>query len=199
MKGKLPHIVLSAVMLFILLGGAVFAAIHVPVFIDGDKLISDVEPQIISGRTMVPMAVIADSFGAEVKWIEATKTVEITSPAQKFMDGYGEKNMYVSNATSMLVAYNAGRAVILDVRPDAQRDLGYIEGSLHIPMAALLDRMGELPKDKIIGVYCAKNINAAYAVAILNMQGYDAYVLENGVTAWRAAGGIITTDAACLP
>lgn len=199
MKGRLPHIALSAVLLFALLSGAVFAVMHVPVFIDGSKLVSDVEPQIISGRTMVPMAIIADSFGAEVKWIEATKTVEITSPAQKFMDGYGEKNMYVSNATSMLVAYNAGRAVILDVRPDAQRDLGYIEGSLHIPMAALLDRMGELPKDKLIGVYCAKNINAAYAVAMLNMQGYDAYVLENGVTAWRAAGGIITTDAACLP
>lgn len=199
MKGRLPHIALSAVLLFALLGSAVFAAMHVPVFIDGDKLVSDVEPQIISGRTMVPMAVIADSFGAEVKWIEAAKTVEITSPAQKFMNEYGEKNMYVSNATSMLVAYNAGKAVILDVRPDAQRALGYIEGSLHIPMAALLDRMGELPKDKLIGVYCAKNINAAYAVAILNMQGYDAYVLENGVTAWRAAGGIITMDASCLP
>lgn len=199
MKGKLTQIVLSSLLLLLLLGGAVFAVMHVPVFIDGDKLVSDVEPQIINGRTMVPMAVIANTFGGEVKWIESTKTVEITSPAQKFMDGYGEKNMYITNATSMKTAFEAGKAVILDVRPDAVRAQGYIEGSLHIPMTELLDRMGELPKDKIIGVYCVKNINAAYAVAMLNMQGYDAYILENGTTAWKAAGGIITMDASCLP
>ncbi len=66
---------------------------------------------------------------------------------------HGDKNLYISNATSMLVAYNAGKAVILDVRPDAQRALGYIEGSLHIPMAALLNSMSpkfENPETQVI-------------------------------------------------
>lgn len=199
MKGKLTHIVLYSLVLFVLLGGAVFAATHVTVYIDGNKLFSDVTPQVIDGRTMVPVAVIAETFGADIKWIESTKTVEITSPAQLFMNHYGEKNMYISDAKSILTAYTAGRAVVLDVRSDTLRTQSYITGSLHIPLTDLLDRMGELPKDKIIGVYCSKNINAAYAVAMLNMQGYNAYILENGVGAWTAAGGEITAGTGCVP
>lgn len=199
MKEKLIHAALGSLILLLILGGAVYAASHVPVYIDGTRLVSDVQPQIIDGRTMVPMAVIAERFGAEVKWVEAEKTVEITSPAQKFMDHYSERNMYVSDAKSMLLAQSAVRAVILDVRSVTLWDQSHISGALHIPMPDLLDRMAELPKDKIIGVYCAKNINAAYAVAMLNMQGYNAYILENGITAWKAAGGQVTLDASCLP
>lgn len=101
MKRKLIHTFISSVVILIIMGGAVIAASYVPVYINGHKLESDAASQIINGRTMVPMAVIAESFGAEVKWIEAAKTVEITSPAQKFMDHYSENNMYISDANSI--------------------------------------------------------------------------------------------------
>lgn len=199
MQRKLFHIFLSSLVILLIISGAVIAASYVPVYINGHKLESDVSPQIINGRTMVPMGVIADAFGAEVTWVEASKSVEIISPAQKFLDDYGDNNMFISNANSMLLAYNAGKAVILDVRPETLRIQSHITGSLHIPMPELVERMSELPKDKLIGVYCAKNINASYAVVLLNMQGYKAFLLENGITAWKTAGGAVTTDSSCLP
>jgi hypothetical protein len=39
----------------------------------------DVPPKIINGRTMVPVAFIAENLGCTVEWDEATKTVSISA------------------------------------------------------------------------------------------------------------------------
>ena len=39
---------------------------------------NDVAPLIINGRTMVPVRFISESFGANVAWLDATKTVVIS-------------------------------------------------------------------------------------------------------------------------
>ena len=173
----------------LLAGTLVFASYHITILIDGQEIESDVPPQLTEGRTLVPIRVITEHFGADVGWVQESMTVEITSPYGKFMEGYGEKGMYIKEAAEVLPMFNAGTAVVLDVRGDALRDQGYIVDSLHIPMPQLLDRLEELPQDKAIAVYCVKNINAAYAVTLLNMLGYEAYVLENGMNAWLTAGG----------
>lgn len=40
----------------------------------------DVPPQLIGGRTMVPMRFVSEAFGAQVEWQAATNTVAITAP-----------------------------------------------------------------------------------------------------------------------
>jgi len=47
-------------------------------YVDGNELTLDVPPQIINGRTMVPVRFISEGLGAEVGWDGATKTVTIT-------------------------------------------------------------------------------------------------------------------------
>lgn len=46
----------------------------VTVVVDGKMLEFDVNPVIYEGRTLVPMRLIFESLGAEVTWIDATKT-----------------------------------------------------------------------------------------------------------------------------
>jgi len=189
-----PVFIAAALVLAILMvgGGLVYASYHISIVIDGKEIESDVAPQLVQDRTMVPIRVITEHFGADVDWIQETMTVKISSPYGKFMEGYGEKGMYIKEASEALAMVNAGTTVVLDVRGDVHRNHSYITGSLHIPMPQLIERLEELPAEKTVAVYCVKNINAAYAVTILNMLGYEAYLLEDGMNAWRAAGGQIT-------
>ena len=182
-------ITLVLTLILLLAGTLVFASYHITIMIDGQEIESDVPPQLVQDRTLVPIRVITEYFGADVGWVQETMTVEITSPYGKFMEGYGEKGMYIKEAAEVLPMFNAGTAVVLDVRGDELRARSLIIDSMHIPMPQLLERLDELPKDKAIAVYCVKNINAAYAVTMLNMLGYEAYLLENGISAWNSAGG----------
>lgn len=47
-------------------------------FLNNDSLELDSPPVIVSDRTLVPLSVISESFGATVAWDDATKTVSIT-------------------------------------------------------------------------------------------------------------------------
>jgi hypothetical protein len=49
----------------------------------------------------------------------------------------------------------SGKGVIVDVRDDASYNMGHIKGALHIPLADLPQRLGELPRDRPIVTYCA--------------------------------------------
>ncbi len=55
-------------------------------YIDGYQLTLDVPPQIISGRTMVPVRFISEGLGAEVGWDGATKTVTITMDSIDYLN-----------------------------------------------------------------------------------------------------------------
>lgn len=176
-----------------MIGGLTFANIHITIKIDGKEVTSDVAPQLVQNRTMVPIRVITEAMGAEVEWLQESSTVDIVSPYGKFMKGYSEKGMYIKQAEDILPLFKNKEFVILDVRSTQLRGVSYIKDSLFIPLPQLMDKLNFLPKDKPIAVYCARNINASYAVTILNMMGYDAYLLENGMDAWKAAGGEVVT------
>lgn len=51
-------------------------------YVDSEAMTSDVEAQIVNGRTMVPARVVAESFKCEVDWNGDTKTVIIKSTAE---------------------------------------------------------------------------------------------------------------------
>lgn len=53
----------------------VFAESNIKVIVDKVELQFDVPPQIINGRTMVPLRAIFEAMGAIVQWDEETKTI----------------------------------------------------------------------------------------------------------------------------
>lgn len=96
----------------------------------------------------------------------------------------------------------AGEAVVLDLTsPFIGRAVrGQIPNAVWISPRELLDanrrsadlvkRLPELPRDKTIIAYCTCPDEEASVrlTRVLRQQGYDAWVLEGGLPAWRAAG-----------
>jgi rhodanese-related sulfurtransferase len=76
----------------------------------------------------------------------------------------------------------------LDVREWYEWEAGTVEGSLHIPIGTLTDRVNEVPKDRTVVVVCQVGQRSALAADYLNRLGYDAHNLEGGVEAWQAQG-----------
>src|SRR5215510_15427416 len=67
-----------------------------------------------------------------------------------------------------------GEAVLVDVRGLEAWNSGHIDGAVHIPMAELAQRLGELPKNKLIAAYCTCHAEAtsAGAVRVLKANGF---------------------------
>jgi len=93
------------------------------VLLNGTELKFDVPPQIIDGRTMVPMRVIFEALGATVEWDEVTKTVTAMKDNIGMRLRIGSPNMAVvkMNIDSSGKVINAEnpeiKAITLDVPP----------------------------------------------------------------------------------
>jgi 3-mercaptopyruvate sulfurtransferase SseA len=48
-----------------------------------------------------------------------------------------------------------GKAIVVDVRNKASYDAGHIKGAKWISVTEILNRTGELPRDKMIVTYCS--------------------------------------------
>jgi rhodanese-related sulfurtransferase len=83
------------------------------------------------------------------------------------------------------------RPFLLDIREPYERRQAHIEDEAYIPMNSLPARLGELPRDGDIVVYCAHG-NRSYAVSgWLIQQGFRARSLRGGIVEWQMRGGAI--------
>lgn len=86
---------------------------------------------------------------------------------------------------------------LVDVRDPVTFASGHIKGSVNIAYAetANLKKISNLSKDKKIIVICYSGHTASQVVALWNMLGYDAIVMENGMGSWTKD----TTLASAIP
>jgi rhodanese-related sulfurtransferase len=81
-----------------------------------------------------------------------------------------------------------GKVVLLDVREPWERETASIEPSLHIPMNDVPDRVGEIPRDRDLVVYCHHGSRSAAVAGYLEGEGFERVInLEGGIDAWSAA------------
>ncbi len=66
----------------------------------------------------------------------------------------------------------SGEAILVDVRTPQEFASGHVQGARNIPVQELASRMGELPRDKEIVVYCHSGARASNAAAQLSAAGY---------------------------
>lgn len=77
--------------------------------------------------------------------------------------------------------------LVLDVRNTAEREEGFIEGSLHIPLAELARRIDEIPADRPLVVHCAGGHRSSIAASLLRHEDRtDVSDLLGGYGAWLA-------------
>jgi NADPH-dependent 2,4-dienoyl-CoA reductase/sulfur reductase-like enzyme/rhodanese-related sulfurtransferase len=78
------------------------------------------------------------------------------------------------------------QALLLDVREPSEFTAGHVEGALNIPLPQLRARLGELPGDREIWVYCAAGQRSYYALRILRQHGYSCVRnLSGGFTSYK--------------
>ncbi|APU43417.1 ArsR/SmtB family transcription factor [Streptomyces sp. TN58] len=105
-------------------------------------------------------------------------------------DAYlGEDGAAEVTHEELLARVEVGNVVVLDVRPLEEYQAGHIPGAVCIPVAELADRIGELPEENEVVVYCRGEYCAlAYdAVRLLTDHGRRAVRLNDGMLEWRLA------------
>jgi hydroxyacylglutathione hydrolase len=83
---------------------------------------------------------------------------------------------------------------ILDVRKIGDWEKGYVEGAHHIYLGHVKDRLGEIPRDKKVVVYCDAGNKSTIAASILQKNGYaDVATVLGSMKAWKVAGyGVVS-------
>lgn len=88
-----------------------------------------------------------------------------------------------------------GDFFLLDVRKKEDRIEGFIEGSHHIYVGELPERMGEIPQDVPVVVYCDSGYKSTTACSYLKKCGYTNLTSVLGsMTAWRNAGYSVANE-----
>ena len=103
---KIVSFFVSFMMIFSMLTVVSQAADEIQVRVDGQILDFDVPPQLIDGRTMVPLRVIFQTLGATVSWNEETSTI------MAYSEGYSVTAKIGSNVMEV-----NGELKIMDVPP----------------------------------------------------------------------------------
>ena len=75
-------------------------------------------------------------------------------------------------------------ALFVDVRTPGEVSQGTVAGSINIPLQQIQERFGELPKDKILLVFCRSGKRSQAASEFLTAQGYTKiYNVDGGFLA----------------
>lgn len=90
--------------------------------------------------------------------------------------------------TLAVLAADPDRFHLIDVRDTEDFVAAHVTGAVHIPLAELEDRAGEIPPGKTPVTICGKGGGrSADGADILNRLGHrDALWLEGGTTGWLA-------------
>lgn len=150
--------------IFLILTSQVSAMPEISISLDGEIIESDVSPEIINQRTMVPLAIIGRTLGAEINWENETQKVEvikdgksaslfIKNPNLYFVEEFDAKVLslesppYIKNGRTMVPVRAISEIFGIDVNWD--NDLRRVE---------LKSPMGEVAKlDTLQGYYVASD------------------------------------------
>ncbi len=77
------------------------------------------------------------------------------------------------------------KVVLLDVREPFERGMAVILPSIHIPMAEIPERTGEIPSDREVIVYCHSGSRSMVVAGFLAGHGFKSVLnLAGGIDAW---------------
>jgi rhodanese-related sulfurtransferase len=82
------------------------------------------------------------------------------------------------------------KVFIVDARDATQFENEHIPGAVNIAWRQAVARRAELPKDRMVVMYCNSGSLSAQAVLALRLLGYDnVKVLQDGIEGWKKKGG----------
>lgn len=114
------------------------------------------------------------------------------SPALKAIEEYMDFSEYSASLIwpEQIPAEDWTRVFVVDARDAAQYAREHIPGAVNIEWRQSVARRGELPRDRMVVVYCNSGSLSAQAVFALRLLGYDnVKVLQDGYEGWKGKGG----------
>jgi len=113
MKKRIQALVMSIVLILSMsVSSVVFANNNVTVKLNGETLTFDVPPQIINGRTMVPLRKIFESLGAVVTWEGAQQRIQAVTEDCHIIATVGNNTLTVSKEEVQKVELDVPPTVI---------------------------------------------------------------------------------------
>ena len=76
-------------------------------------------------------------------------------------------------------------AVIVDIRESHEVSMGIIKGAINIPLDDLRNRMRELPKNKMLILYCRAGLRSYIGYRLLKANGYQVKSLSGGYLTYK--------------
>ncbi len=120
---------------------------------------------------------------------------QASDPAITAMEGYFDFADYGGGVvTPAQIAGGEWKAFyIIDTRSPERAATGRIPGAVNIDWRQLLARRNEVPRDRLVLVYCDSGMLSAQAHFALRVAGYDnVRLLQAGMVGWKAQGGPIS-------
>jgi hydroxyacylglutathione hydrolase len=89
-----------------------------------------------------------------------------------------------------------GTEELVDVRNPSEFEEGHVPGAVNLPLGRLPERLGELPRDRTLVVYCQTGARALVAASLLKARGFtDVVHLAGDFAEWSRAGRPVEADA----
>jgi glyoxylase-like metal-dependent hydrolase (beta-lactamase superfamily II)/rhodanese-related sulfurtransferase len=118
----------------------------------------------------------------------------------KSIEPHPELTMATERLSAQLAAERVASApadrtpLLIDVRMPREREQKRIPGSVTIPLNHLTERVGELPANRPLLVYCAGGYRSSIAASLLQRRGFaEVSEIAGGITAWESANLPIET------
>ncbi|MDF2815129.1 MAG: sulfurtransferase [Paenibacillus sp.] len=74
---------------------------------------------------------------------------------------------------------------VIDVREILEYKRGHIMGAMNVPLSQLRQRLGEIPKDRTVYLYCQSGMRSKQAAKLLGRNGFaDVAELRGGIMSW---------------
>ncbi len=90
-----------------------------------------------------------------------------------------------------LIAGRIAGVPVVDVRQPEEYEAVHVPGAKLMPLADVVARLGEIPKQGPVYVICQSGQRSMRAAEFLRNQGVDAYSVAGGTKAWVDAGHVI--------
>lgn len=88
--------------------------------------------------------------------------------------------------------------LVVDVRNDAEWNSANIEGSVHMPLISLLEKVETLPRDREVVILCASGNRSSTAASLLSQRGVTRVTdLAGGIEAWQKQHLPVKQTASC--